>query len=369
MSDVETAAPEAAESVSAPEIGTEIDTPVSISEDPQTPSEEKPRSMDDTLKDAWRKSQKAPRERDANGRFQSLEGAEAAAPDEISDQEPQAASPPAAPEVDVPNSWTAEAKAMWAKVPPELRPYLAQRETEAHKTISRQGQELKAIEQYRPLLERSNATFSKYGVDTIEGFEQLLNANDYLERDAASAIRDLANAYGVDLRQLVGAPAAPGSSDPQIAQLHHTVAQLQRQLHESNNRWEQRATQESEREVQAIQAQVVAFAKDKPFWADVEDDVEAQIHALKFKHPDMSPTDLLTKAYEKALRTNDEVWGRHQAAEKAKEEKRRQEEAAKRAADAKKAQPLGVKSSTANTSAPKTMDDTLKAIAKRRFQS
>src|SRR5690242_8496420 len=107
MSDVDTAAPEAAESISAPETDAAIDT-----SPPAVGNEAPPKTIDDTLKEVWRKSS---RPRDEGGRFSS----ESAPEGDPENKEATDQAPSEAPKTPVPNSWSADVKAKWEQLPPD----------------------------------------------------------------------------------------------------------------------------------------------------------------------------------------------------------------------------------------------------------
>jgi hypothetical protein len=273
---------------------------------------------------------------------------------------PEQSDPTAIP---VPQSWSADVKAKWDVLPSDVKAFVAKREQEAHEHISRQGQQLKAYEPFQRVLEQSKPTFEKYGMSVEEGISQVLRANDYLERDARSAIRDLATAYGVDLRALAGLQGAPQNATEHA--LRAEIADLRTWQQSVMQRMSSQERQEFERTQGAIQTQIAEFAKDKTDFADLEDEIEHEIIVLKQKSPDLPITEVLAKAYDRARWANPEARAKVLEAEKKAEEAKRLEEAKKRSSDAKRVAPLNVKSSTANSSAPKSWDDDLKEAYRR----
>jgi hypothetical protein len=361
MSDVETSV-SAGEEVIAPSA-----TVTPVSETPAAPQEgavgKPPPSIDDDLKSVWRKANP---QRGDNGRF-AAERADAAAPaEENTDQAQSEATEPAdAPAIPMPRSWSADATEVWSKVPRAAQEMFVKRDTEANTKISQQGQQLKTYEPVSKLLEQAGEVGTKYGMQGHEVVAEMIRANAYLERDPLSAIRDLADAYEVDLRQLgVTGQAAPESA------LQAQVHALQQRLRGFEHNQDALAQRESETRTASLQVQVEDFAKDKADFAELEKVIHRQILALKAdpETAGMSPLDMLKQAYEEARWASPATRDRVLKESKEKEEKARLEEAKKRAADAKKSQPFMVKSSVANTSVPKTMDDTLTEIARARYR-
>ena len=116
--------------------------------------------------------------RSEDGKYKATKAEEAAAEgeQEITDQ-PQTEDDgqPQKVATEPPQSWSAAQREMWAKIPPEARDYIAQRETEATKTISRMGQELSRFRPLNELLSRHQDTFARHGADAQTGISRLLD--------------------------------------------------------------------------------------------------------------------------------------------------------------------------------------------------
>ena len=343
-----TAAPETA----APASGDTEAAPSTAQKDP-----------DAELKAVWKKNNP---DRDDDGKFASD-----SVPDEEqnTDSAPKTEAKVPVEEHKMPQSWSAEVTELWNRAPPELKAQIAKREAQAHETITRQGQQLKAHEPIARLVDQHRQTFERYGVDPSAGINQLLAANDYLERDPVNAISDLARAYGVE-HAFAGRPQGqPQSASPEAAALRAEIDRLNQQLQTTDQRLNQRDQFEAERHIQSIETQVAEFAKDKPDFAELADDVEEQILAIKSKNPHLPPNEVLQKAYERARRVNPEVSARLEAEAKKAEEAKRIAEAKKRATEAKRAAPLSVPSAPSNSTNPRSVDDTLREVARKAYRS
>lgn len=360
------AAPAASEGNAAPAVS----TPAQVTIAP-TPA---PPSMEDTMGAVFDKLNPA---RDETGQFKAAaekvvaeaEAApekEAAPAQETNDQKPEPAKEePLKTAIPEPVSWSAEMKAKWAALPPDVQEYVAKRDSETHKRITELGEAAKASEQLRTTFDRHRASLK--GANPAEAAEKLLAANDYLERDAPSAIKWLADAYGVDLSSF--ARPADGNSEPQtehIRSLEARVARAEKLAADANARLTTKEQREAEVQQVNIAKQVEDFAKDKPHWADIEADVFEQIHAVKAREPNLSPEQTLKKAYDRALKVNDTV------AQKISEETRKAAEAKKatedkrKADEAKRLASLNVKSTKgASPKASGSWEDTMREIGNR----
>lgn len=323
-------------------------------------------TIDDTLRQAWDKLN--PR-RDDTGRFAAREPATEAQPQQepqaTTDQTAEKAAEPAKPAIEPPHSWSAEAKARWANVPPDTQAYIAEREAQAHQAITRAGQQIKAYEPIARVLDAYKDTFEKNGLTPDDGIGRLLEVERNLARDPVSAVKEIAKAYGVDLATLTNEQTAPaqqaeqGQPDPQVATLKAELAQLKAELGKVGSYLtaQQRAQLASEEQVLA--RQIAEFAKDKPHFEAVRHVMGALMQA----DPNLSLDD----AYEQATYARPDTRQRILADQQKAAEEKRAEEARKKAADAKRSAAVNVKSSTSSGATPKTMDDTLRETARRLY--
>jgi hypothetical protein len=160
------------------------------------------------------------RERDASGRFlpkkSSAPGTAAPAP--AGTPTPQAGVPPAAPGAaapqfnEAPQSWKAEMRPLYAKVPEEIRPYLHQREQELQhgfEAVARRGNVAEAVlNEFVPYAEQLQAE----GATPITAMRTLLQTAHQLRTGGPefkkALILSLAQQYGVDLSNPVNVELA-----------------------------------------------------------------------------------------------------------------------------------------------------------------
>lgn len=331
------------------------ETPETVVEDarPVEPSFED--AIDKDLNEIWEKSH-PPRTED--GKFTPKETAETP---EITDQAQTKPEEPAAPAIQMPVSWSPDRKAEWEALPSTAREYIAKREQEAHSQISQLGQQVKTAQPLFEVLERHRAAYEGKAAPA-EAIERLFAANNYLERDPVNAIQWLASQYGVDLQALAGDPNS--QPDAQVSALKNEIAQLKALVGQTTQRVMSREQQEQEAKIKAVEAEIEAFAKDKPEWNTLEAEILANVGVLRTLNPALSHKDLLEQAYERAVFANPQT----RAAQLARLEKEKAdkaaEEAKKRAIEAKKASSTNVKSSPGSHAAT-SLDDDLKAVARK----
>ena len=286
-----------------------------------------------------------------------------AAPETTDQPETKATETAATPSIEPPASWSADVKAKWAALPPDVQQYIARRESEAHQAITQAGGKAKAYEAIEGVIgPRRQALVATWGNEAA-AMEQLFNLSDFATRDPAGFVTWFAQQNRVDLSRLNPAPAnaeysaqqatAPTVADPEA---RAAIAQMQRAAVESD-----------------IQAFASAKGPDgeplRPFF----DDVRVEMGRLMQAQIATS----LDEAYAKAIRTNDAVWSKVQAAEAAKAAKaaeeaqaKQREAAAKAAKEAQRASSLNVKATGAVSGAPakpRTMRDTMEAVIRQHY--
>lgn len=312
-------------------------------------------SIDDDLRNIWDKNN-PPRE---NGRFVSRNPAETteaakasdpAAP-KVADQTAEKPVEQAAPAIDAPISWSAEQKAKWASLPPDVQTYIAQRDKETHEAITRAGQQIKAFEPIREVIERYGDTFRRNGLQPHDGLARMMAVHDALERDAPGTIKEIAKAYGVNLQgQAEGQPE--NQSDPRIAELETRLAKAESYLTAQQR-------QQINAEESALAREIADFAKDKPHFEAVRRVMAGLMSS--------GAAETMLDAYERAIYADPAIRQSLIADEQQKADAKRKEDAEKRVRDAKKAAGVNVKSSPGSTASARTLDDDLREIANRAY--
>ena len=344
-----------------------IETPAATPETPapeSAPPETVEDDLDAELRSVFQKATREPAIRDDNGRFASkTPETPATEPEGKVDQPPEQEAVKAqekpAP-IDGPASWSAEMKAKFGTLPPDVQQYVAQRDKETHEAISRLGQAVKTYEPVGKLLEQHQDTFRSKGLTYDQGLSQLLDAQRALDRNPVAAIAQLANVYGVDLARF----ANPENANPQNEALLSQVRELTQELQTLKGTMTQRERYESDKRQNELVSFVEKFAADKADFNDLADDISAHLTALRSQHPKLSQSELLEKAYDAARWSNPAARERLLAAqaEKAKaEELKKVEEAKKQAEAAKKAASANVKGQAKPAADNDDLDNVLRA--------
>jgi hypothetical protein len=265
----------------------------------------------------------------------------------VSDEPAKAEGEPAlSPAIAPPNSASAEIKALWATLPPKAQEFIAQREKDSHAKISEQGNELATFQPLRPVYEAMRHELGVHPGREAEVITNYLKADLYLRNDPIGCLRWLAESAGVDLAQAFGQKsqqaAQPPSEtldglfrderldrdiNPKVQKLEATVARLEGHL----TARERADIAHRESTAQEI---ITKFSADKPYWADVKDDVTREVAILKQSNPRTPMEQLIQEGYDRAIWANKGVRERlladqrHEADTKA--------EAARKAAEAEK---------------------------------
>jgi len=272
-----------------------------------------------------------------------------------------------------PQSWSADMKPKWESLPPDIREYVAKRESEAQKRISELGQAESATRPIRELYEHFRPVYESKGLSADQATALLFQAQAKLDRDPVNAIAEIAHAYGIDLQQVYGGQPQQGQqSQPQgeqvdyIRALEQKIANLERGLGHTYQTVQAREAAAQQQHTASLAKLVEEFSKDKADFADVEEEVAAEIEVLKRRNPDLEPRQMLEQAYERALWSNPERRTRLIAQQSQKqqeaEEQRRRAEAEK----AKKAGSVNVRSQPNSAPVKKaSVWETMDAVAER----
>lgn len=279
--------------------------------------------------------------------FEAIEAREAAEPAEAEtpDQPLAQKVETAEPSIDPPASWSADVKAKWTSLPPDLREYIAKREGEVHGKITQQGKEISALRPYADLTTRYRETFERRGLDPVAAIEKLFQVQMALDKDPAAVVQQIAKAYGVKL----------GGEQP-VDPVRKAVEPLEREVNalKQERERERRAAEEAARA--EAQSSITSFAKDRPHFEAVRRDMALLMAG--------NPKLTLEDAYDRAVYANPET--RRAVAEA--EAKAKADEQAKAAAEkAAKAKSMAkVNTGNGRAAAPKPKGswmDTLRETA------
>lgn len=272
---------------------------------------------------------------------------------------------PAAPAVEAPRSWSAEQKAIWAKIPPEAQPIIARAEAELQEIRTGAG---RLAAEYKPIRDTfgQHADYlSQIGAEPAQWLNNALQISRALDTGQAPAvIKKLADQYSVDLGQLYDPLAPPPNQE--VAELRREIAVLKAARSSDQ---ESRAASQQAAQLDQIQRFVGEFKTKYPDASEFEDDIAAEIHALRAKEPNLDHAALLDKAYERAAWANPAMRAKRVDAELAGKLKA-QEEARIAAAKEAAAKAKAAASVNVNGSPPSSedgdVDTDLRAIWRKR---
>lgn len=248
--------------------------------------------------------------RDEGGRFAKKQNSDLETEKQVEAEEP----------IDAPYSWSADEKERFKQLPRELKQYLSKREQERESFISRKSQESEQVRRkFEPvdrILNEYGEVFRKANVDPVQGIEQLVRAQQFLDTDPRAAIRLMAQSYGVDLNEIaseVGQPI-PTERTPHFHFLTQKLGTLEQQL--SSIQQERVAQQQR----QAV-AEVAAFEQERdksgallrPYLNEVRSTMAEELRLRQAKFPDEPARDALQNAYEAAVWKTAEVREKLQA--------------------------------------------------------
>jgi len=116
----------------------------------------------------------------------------------------------------VPASWSAQAKADFAALPPHIQREVSKRESDIDKGFRERAEQLKRYEPLEQVIAPHRQKWAVAGVDEATAVKQLLAASDWLERDPQGALAYLAKQYNVaSLGQPQAAQSGGGEGQPQ----------------------------------------------------------------------------------------------------------------------------------------------------------
>ncbi len=284
---------------------------------PPDASPEKPLSLRDQINKSVEsvRTEEAKRARAADGKFTKLDGAAGEAPKPATSEIPkteQNEQPTASKPVGPPSGWSKEAQALWDKLPDAVRADAVRREAEVAKGFDEYRGKTAQLAEISQALEPLKAVFQQNGIQNeAQAVKRLLEweGNFRNPQTRIQAFHNLAQQYGVDLRQLVQNPSQAPSSAQEIPEpLRPVIDQFGNIVSDVNSVKQELQSLRSER----VEDQLRSFAKDKPHFEKVRV-IMGQLMTAGI----VPPGDLDT-AYQKATQLHPEVSAAMEAEKAAK---------------------------------------------------
>jgi hypothetical protein len=305
----------------------------------ETPEVEKP--VVEAAAEVESEAQKQERTRDEKGRFVAKE-AEAGKPEQrdasvlekpvaagMGASTPEQPALPAAQEAKPeaalapPNGWTAEAKAKWHELPPEIMAAVQKREQDIAKFTSTRDEHASFGKEVYQTVQPYLAQIQAEGGTPTSAIKSLLNTAYVLRTGSPEQKRQLllqtAAQFGVDL----GTPQAQPGAVPGLETLQQRLDRLE------HERQQERAAEQNRLQAE-VQTEIETFAADPkhPHYEAVKGHMSALIAQGLAKD--------LQDAYDQAVWARPDTRATLAAQQRAEEEQKRRAEAKQRAEDAKR---------------------------------
>lgn len=264
----------------------------------------------------------------------------------------------AATEVPLPVSWT-DKSADWAKLPPELRTWVAEHENRTQKTMTEQGRTIAAMKPVQDVLKQYEQAYAGRA-KAHEAVQFLFDAHSKLENPGTriQALLGLADSYGAR-GELAKSLGIQNSQPADTQALLQKIDSLQRIISETNNpdRLMQSVDQRLNQRTAEQEAQKTFddFSKSNPLIKEVPETVLLDfIELAKKQLPDTStPSDVLGRAYDMAIYSDPALRAKVAAPKPAPATD------AKKAEEAKRAASVNVTSTSTGKERVKTLDEAL----------
>jgi hypothetical protein len=297
--------------------------------------------------------------RDQQGRFARQAPAAASPQDGEAGGEGTPAAVSDRPEtpVGLPPTWRADMADVWEAVPEDKRERLGKWADEVHARMSGMNRKITAYSDVQSVFDDMLQSYPERfsGPDAMhpkEAVKFLYQVQKDMDARPVETLLEIAARYNA-VPELAKALGMGGDQAPQVSALQGTIQQLEARIAslvspETINNHISRAMTERE-----VTSGLERFASEKPFFADVEDRLPAFINIARESEPEADPMRLLDIAYDMAVNAIPAVREKAQAASRAAV----MPDA--RAAAAKKAASINVKSTAAGRPKPRTQEEAM----------
>ena len=221
--------------------------------------------------------------------------------------QPIAENSPEVKEIGAPDTWTKEALAEWATVPPRVQQEIQKREADFLKGIGQYKEAAEAGNRYQEVVAPFKQALDAEQVDPVQLFQSFASNHYLLSRGTpqqkVEVAANLMRGYGIDpldLMTQLGNYTPPAPVDPDVQSLRDEVNALKADR-------EAREAETHNQAFQRIQAEVNAFAKDPehPYFDELTEDIRLLMKS------GLAPT--LADAYERAVYANPTTRGKELA--------------------------------------------------------
>ena len=214
-------------------------------------------------------------------------------PEEPEVKEPEAAKPEQegtwSPEK-APTSWSPKVREQWGKLSEDVRKEIVRREEASVQGVRKLQEEFQPVRQFAEQLSPFIQEARHLGADPTQYIANVMVAERQLRsqdpNEKFNALLNIADTYGIPLRQYLGGKQVPTQSAPAIPAAVQQELQAMRQWREQE-------------QAQQLQSQIDEFSKGAEFFEDVRNDMAVLLESGAAKD--------LKEAYDKAVWINPEV--------------------------------------------------------------
>lgn len=225
-----------------------------------------------------------------------------------------------------PSSWTAAAKAEFAKASPVVQQEVLRREQQMHDGIAQYKEKANYADTLHKAIAPFEQTIRSMGVEPAVAISALLNADHQLRygspQEKMSSFLNIAKSYGIDLSQGI----------PEQQQLDPNIQYLQSELQSTKQQLNQVLTTQQQREQMELNSQIERAKQGKEHFDAVRNEMAALLQAGSAKDID--------EAYDMAVYARPDLRQAllaKQLEEKLAAENQKRADEAKKAAEAAKA--------------------------------
>lgn len=337
-------------------------------------------SEDKNLGDIYDRLTASPSERDEGGRFKAKDSAAQSADEAGSDQPgpEDAGDQPLASErqvqpVALPANWPREKADAWNAIPETARGPVQEVLQGLHAKMSDQGRQIAGYKDIDSIVADMKQSYpdkfsGEQAISPAQAINFLYGMQKAFDADPMAALMKVAENYDL-MPHLVKRFAQAGQGDPAVTTSQTPapdLSQVLKQIEErvlsklSPEKLEQQITQVMSKS-ETRQA-IDRFSQEKPLWADVEETLPAFINIARAQQPEAPPLAVLEAAYDMAVHANPATRAKVSAAAPQAATQKANEQ---RAADAKRANQVNVKTTQGGRAKPMSEEEALSAAYDR----
>ena len=209
-----------------------------------------------------------------------------------------------------PPGWAADARETFNQLPPRLQQEVYKRETDLRRGLQQATENAAQVQrtwgEVEQVLSPHMERFNLMGVSPGRVVNQFMAWQQKLDSDPADGLRQLAQSYGLDLRQLAEQEAQTPQEPPYIRELRQQNQQLMGLYQQTQQRQQMSHAQALANEVQGfVEERDGSGNPVRPYMEHLIEDMVPLVQHMRSQNPHAHPRQLLQAAYEKAIWLND----------------------------------------------------------------